>query len=93
MDKTDTYILEVIFMSNKTENRIRKIVGNTLLYFVIMFDFILRGCFALIYLFLGIYILIPAATICDIIRNKSGFVSALNDASEACMETVEGILH
>jgi hypothetical protein len=80
-------------MSNKTENRIRKIVGNALLYFVMMFDFILRGCFALIYLFLGIYILIPAAVLCDIVMNKSSFVGALNDAAEACMEVVEGILH
>lgn len=92
MDKTDTYNLEVIFMSNKTENRIRKIVGNALLYFVIAFDFILRGCFALIYLFLGIYILIPASVLCDIIKNKTNVAMALNDASEACMEVIDDIM-
>jgi hypothetical protein len=78
-------------MTRNTKNMKRRIIGNVLLYLLLMLIYALRACYAIVYIFLSIYILVPLAILVDIIRNENTFAESIKKAIQSCVDEVKDI--
>ena len=78
-------------MKQNAENLARRIIGNALLYLLVMIVFVLRACYTIIYILLSICAIVPLAVLVDIIRNKVTFANAITEAIGECVNEVKDI--
>ncbi len=73
------------------ENMARKIIGNALLYLLLMFVFLLRTCYAIIYMTMSIFIIVPLAVLTNMIRNRGALYDSVEKAIETCIDEIKDI--
>lgn len=73
------------------ENMARRIIGNALLYLLLMFVFLLRTCYAIIYMTMSIFIIVPLAVLTNMIRNRGALCDSVEKAIETCIDEIKDI--
>jgi hypothetical protein len=78
-------------MSKHGTIKAKKVIGDVLLYLLLMFVFLLRTCYAMICMLVSIFIIVPLAIPCNMIKNKATFAESMTKAIETCVDEIKDI--